>query len=70
MLKLIQTVYCSGVMFVISVNSALAGSSGSPPAGDAGGGASEPSTLALMAVAALPGLWLMRRAMKHGDSDN
>ena len=26
------------------------------------GGASEPSTLALMAVAALPGLWLMRRA--------
>ena len=70
MLKLIHTVYCSGMVIAISLNSAIAGSSGSPPAGDAGGGASEPSTFALMAVAALPGLWLMRRALKHGDSEN
>ena len=70
MLKVLKTLYCSGLMLAISINSALAGSSGSPPAGDAGGGASEPTTLALMAVAALPGLWLMRRAMKHGDSEN
>ena len=65
-----QTVYCLGLVLATFVSSALAGSSGSPPAGDAGGGASEPSTLALMAVAALPGLWLMRRALKHGDSEN
>ena len=70
MLKPIHTFYCSALMLAISVNAAFAGSSGSPPAGDAGGGASEPSTLALMAVAALPGLWLMRRALKHGDSEN
>ena len=46
------------------VSSAIAGSSGSPPAGDQGAGASEPSSFVLIMLCALPGVWLINRALK------
>ena len=52
------------------VTSALAGSSGSPPAGDQGAGASEPSSFALIMLCALPGVWLINRALKSTQAED
>ncbi len=52
------------------VSSALAGSSGSPPAGDAGAGASEPSSFALIMLCAIPGVFLISRALKSSQTED
>lgn len=52
------------------VSSALAGSSGSPPAGDQGAGASEPSSFALIMLCAIPGFFLISRALKSSQTED
>jgi hypothetical protein len=55
---------------VALVTSALAGSSGSPPAGDQGAGASEPSSFALIMLCAIPGIFLINRALKSSQTED
>ena len=50
--------------------SALAGSSGSPPAGDQGASASEPSSFALIMLCAIPGVFLINRALKSSQTED
>jgi hypothetical protein len=52
------------------VTSALAGSSGSPPAGDQGASASEPGSFALIMLCAIPGVFLIRRALKSSQTED
>lgn len=54
---------------ILLVASALAGASGSPPAGDQGSGASEPSTYALIMLCAIPGVFLIRRALRSANAE-
>ncbi len=51
------------------VTSALAGSSGSPPAGDQGASASEPNSFALIMLCAIPGVFLINRALKSSQTE-
>ena len=54
-----------GILYNLTlVSLAFAGASGSPPAGDQGGGASEPSSFALMMICAIPGFLLIRKALR------
>ena len=55
---------------VLLVASALAGSSGAPPAGDQGSGASEPSTYALIMLCAIPGVLLIRKALRSATAED
>lgn len=52
------------------VASAMAGASGSPPAGDNGAGASEPSTYALIMLCAIPGVLLIRKALRSASAED
>ena len=54
---------------VLLAASAFAGTSGSPPAGDQGSGASEPSTYALIMLCAIPGVLLIRRALRSANAE-
>ena len=55
---------------MLLVASAMAGASGSPPAGDQGAGASEPSTYALIMLCAIPGIFLIRRALRSANVED
>ena len=48
----------------------MAGASGSPPAGDNGAGASEPSTYALIMLCAIPGVLLIRKALRSASAED
>ncbi|MGB0647152.1 MAG: hypothetical protein ACPGQS_08245 [Bradymonadia bacterium] len=66
----LRAVKAALVCNLVLVTSALAGSSGSPPAGDQGAGASEPSSFALIMLCALPGVWLINRALKSSQAED
>jgi hypothetical protein len=64
--QLKYTLFCNLAL----VTSALAGSSGSPPAGDEGAGASEPTSFALIMLCVIPGIFLITRALKSSQTED
>ena len=52
------------------VSMAFAGTSGQPPAGDQGASASEPTSFALIMLCAIPGVFLIHRALRSNGAED